>query len=145
MYVYISSAILSSSTSSSKRWSWHVFCFDVHWYQSYYFIHFEYLVLLAQDFQSKPRFSSKEFCPETCGHGQAICLWYCCSCRCSTPSTKYPLLLCFTATDCISKGKKSKTIRAWRLLDICFLPSDLFKIFFLFSLLLTIKLTCYTY
>ena len=60
------------------------------------------------------RFSSKEFCPETCGHGQAIYVWYYCNCRFITPSAKHPLLLCFTATDCISKGKKSKTIRAWR-------------------------------
>ena len=61
------------------------------------------------------RFSSKEFCPETCGHGQAIYVWYYCNCRFITPSAKHPLFLCFTATDCISKGKKSKMIRAWRL------------------------------
>ena len=53
------------------------------------------------------------FCHETCGHGQAICLWDYCSCRFRTPSAKYPLLLCFTATDCV-EGKKSKTTRAWR-------------------------------
>ena len=89
-----------------KRWCWHV-CFDVHWFVNFHsFLFWTLGILLAQDLEiflegilpgklANDDFSVSSFAD------------------CRRTSAKYPLLLCFTATDW-SQRKKSKAKRAWR-------------------------------